>query len=207
MSYESVDALQKVLVETVFHYAEDRKKAAGRALGTLVELITYYALKGWGFRENVAIERPMPEYGNPEITHNVEFSLHPILRQQVVPLQKFSLPLTTSKLHKVLDDLKFDRSGFVAKAAQVLTNQGILRNACTFSESENAFCILHSAVQRCKFLSSQAILLQRINVCGLTVRQFPKGLAQGLGPAVYQFVSGICDSCRCGAGIPEQLLC
>jgi hypothetical protein len=39
MSYESVDALQKVLVEKVFHYAEDRKKAAGRALGTLVELL------------------------------------------------------------------------------------------------------------------------------------------------------------------------
>ena len=31
MSYDSVDALQRVLVEQVFHYAEDRKKAAGRA--------------------------------------------------------------------------------------------------------------------------------------------------------------------------------
>src|SRR6266404_5039655 len=95
MSYESVDALQKVLVENVFHYAVDRKKAAGRALGTLVEIITYYSLKGWGFRENVAIERPLPEFANPEITHNVEFSLHPILRQQAIPLQKFSLPLST----------------------------------------------------------------------------------------------------------------
>jgi hypothetical protein len=38
MSYKSVDALQQVLVEKVFHYAEDRKKAAGRALGTLVEI-------------------------------------------------------------------------------------------------------------------------------------------------------------------------
>ena len=78
MSYPSIDALQRVLVESVFHYAQDRKKAAGRALGTLVEIITYYALKGWGFRENVAIERPLPEFGNPGITHNVEFSLHPI---------------------------------------------------------------------------------------------------------------------------------
>ena len=80
MSYPSVDALQRVLVESVFHYAQDRKKAAGRALGTLVEIITYYALKGWGFRENVAIERPLAEFGNPGITHNVEFSLHPIIR-------------------------------------------------------------------------------------------------------------------------------
>src|ERR1700689_5190458 len=98
MSYPSVDALQKVLVEKVFHYADDRKKAAGRALGTLVEIITYYALKGWGFRENVAIERALPEYKNPSITHNVEFSLHPVLRQRVIPLQEFTLPLTTAKL-------------------------------------------------------------------------------------------------------------
>jgi hypothetical protein len=141
MSYESVDALQRVLVEKIFHYAEDRKKAAGRALGTLVEIITYYALKGWGFRENVAIERPLAEYGNPSITHNVEFSLHPVLQQQIVPLQAFTLPLTTAKLHKALDQLGMSREGFVAKAAQVLDNQGRLTNACTFSESETAFCI------------------------------------------------------------------
>jgi hypothetical protein len=141
MSYESVDALQQVLVETVFHYAGDRKKAAGRALGTLVEIITYYALKGWGFRENVAIERPLAEYGNPAITHNVEFSLHPILRQQIIPLQPFTLPLTAAKLHQALDKLGLSREGFIAKAARVLDNQGRLTNACTFSESETAFCI------------------------------------------------------------------
>jgi len=45
MAYESVDQLQKSLAETVFAYADDKKKAAGRALGTLVEIITYYLLK------------------------------------------------------------------------------------------------------------------------------------------------------------------
>jgi hypothetical protein len=141
MSYESIDALQRVLVEKVFHYAEDRKKAAGRALGTLVEIITFYALKGWGFRENLAIERPLAEYANPVITHNVEFSLHPILRQQRIPLQKFTLPLTTAKLRRALDTLGFAHADLVAKAAQVLSNNGVLRNACTFGESSTAFCI------------------------------------------------------------------
>jgi hypothetical protein len=141
MSYESVDALQQVLVEKVFHYAADRKKAAGRALGTLVEIITYYALKGWGFRENVAIERPLAEYKNPSITHNVEFSLHPILRQQLVPLQEFTLPLTTLKLRRALDELQFAHEDLIAKAAQVLSSNGVLRNACTFGESARAFCI------------------------------------------------------------------
>jgi len=141
MSYQSVDALQQVLVKKVFHYAEDRKKAAGRALGTLVEIITYYALKGWGFRENVAIERALPEYKNPAITHNVEFSLHPVLRQQTIPLQEFTLPLTTAKLRRALDKLEFDHRDLAAKAAQVLSHDGVLRNACAFGETTDVFCI------------------------------------------------------------------
>lgn len=142
MSYPSVDALQRVLVESVFHYAQDRKKAAGRALGTLVEIITYYALKGWGFRENVAIERPLPEFGNPDITHNVEFSLHPIVRHQAIPLQTFTLPLTAAKLRRVLDELGFDHGDLAMKKdAKVLSGDGVLRNACTFGESTTAFCI------------------------------------------------------------------
>ena len=60
MPYPSVDALQRALTDTVFVYATDRKKAAGRALGTLVEIITYYLLKGWGFRDSVAIDPPFP---------------------------------------------------------------------------------------------------------------------------------------------------
>ena len=141
MSFPSVDALQKVLVESVFHYAQDRKKAAGRALGTLVEIVTYYALKGWGFRENVAIERPLPEFGNPSITHNVEFSLHPIVRQQTIPLQRFTLPLTAAKLRRALDEAGFSHGDLVLKAAQVMSKSGVLRNACTFGESDSAFCI------------------------------------------------------------------
>ena len=41
MPYESVDALQRALTKNVFHYAKDSKKAAGRALGTLVEIVAY----------------------------------------------------------------------------------------------------------------------------------------------------------------------
>src|SRR5712692_9738041 len=82
MAYASVDQLQKVLAKRVINYAKDSKKAAGRALGTLVEIITFYMLKSWGFEHSVAIEQALAEFGNPGITHNVEYSLHPILRQQ-----------------------------------------------------------------------------------------------------------------------------
>ena len=92
MSYESIDALQRVLVEKVFHYAEDRKKAAGRALGTLVEIITFYALKGWGFRENLAIERPLAEYANPVITHNVDSRCTPFCVNSAYPCKNSRSP-------------------------------------------------------------------------------------------------------------------
>jgi len=72
MAYESVDKLQKLLAEQVFGYTQDAKKAAGRALGTLVEIITFYLVKSWGYEKSIAIERPLPEYGNSEITHREE---------------------------------------------------------------------------------------------------------------------------------------
>src|SRR5580698_3487022 len=97
MPYASVDQLQKVLVQKVFHYAKDSKKAAGRALGTLVEIITFYMLKSWGFEHSISIERALSEYGNPEITHNVEYSLHPILRQQRLVFP-YKLPVNSSRI-------------------------------------------------------------------------------------------------------------
>ena len=102
MAYPSVDQLQKVLAESVFHYAADRKKAAGRALGTLVEVITFYLLKSWDLQRFVAIERPLPEYSNDEITHNVEYSLHPSTLLTTCTLPADKLPLSANKLAKAL---------------------------------------------------------------------------------------------------------
>lgn len=76
-TYKSVDSLQKAFAETVFPNRDAPKKAAGRALGTMVELITFYMLRSWDLETRTAIERPLPEYGNSSITHNVEFTLHP----------------------------------------------------------------------------------------------------------------------------------
>ena len=47
MPYPSIDELQKTLSGTVFQHTLDAKKAAGRALGTLIEIITYYLLNEW----------------------------------------------------------------------------------------------------------------------------------------------------------------
>jgi hypothetical protein len=138
MAYRSVDQLQKVLVETVFHYAKDSKKAAGRALGTLVEIITFYLLKSWGFEHSIAIERALPEFGNPDITHNVEYSLHPILRQRSLVFPH-ELPIN---VNRILDHVgNFALSGLTKSNRVLLTNSGILRNACAVATGKSSHLV------------------------------------------------------------------
>lgn len=135
MSYPSVDALQKTLSESVFAHTSDKKKAAGRALGTLVEIITYYLLRNWGFRNSIAIERRLGEYNNRLITHNVEYSLHPTIEKSSFIVREPKLPLSIAKLRKSLPS---DRFGFpedaFKKSIQLLTSDCVLRNSCTLAE-------------------------------------------------------------------------
>jgi hypothetical protein len=141
MAYESVDQLQKMLADSVFGYAQDRKKAAGRALGTLVEIITFYLLKSWGLETSVAIERGLGEYKNPSISHNVEYSLHPIKFKASLILESYGLPLTSSKIFKeFMDKLKHLRE-FKQKINQLLSRERILRNSCVIGETEDLLLV------------------------------------------------------------------
>ena len=139
MPYQSVDQLQKVLTENVFHYAKDGKKAAGRALGTLVEIITFYALKSWGFEHNIAIERRLPEFANDEITHNVEYSLHPSVETLTCQFKIESLPLTARKIlsNPVLKTRRIPKTSL--KSNSLLSRDLILRNSCTIAEMDGTF--------------------------------------------------------------------
>ncbi len=141
MAYESVDALQKALTRDVFHYAADAKKAAGRGLGTLVEIITFYLLKSWGYERHTAIERRLPEYANPGITHNVEFSLHPSQQLQTVEFDKSNLPLTTKKIRNLLDSPLWPNEH--CKNTQLLSSSELLRNACTLYEDESRLIVAY----------------------------------------------------------------
>ena len=134
MPYESIDLLQQRLTSDVFDYARDPKKAAGRALGTLVEVITFYLVKSWQYESNVAIERRLPEYANPEITHNVEFSLHPSTEIATVEARQTDMPLTSKKIHRLLNSPDWSIDGF--KATQLLSSDGILRNGCVLHEDK-----------------------------------------------------------------------
>lgn len=140
MTYESVDKLQNALGEQVFHYTQDKKKAAGRALGTMIEIITYYLLKTWGFNNSTSIERRLVEYGNDEISHNVEYSLHPIINEFEVTIPNDGNSITSTKILKALGN-QFDVSKFEKKTNNLLDKRNILRNACSIAESEDTFLL------------------------------------------------------------------
>ncbi len=132
MSFASIDALQKILANRVFHYAADRKKAAGRALGTLVEIIAYHTLRSWKLSDNIVIERRVSEFANPEIMHNVEFSLHPVRARYPVNITPISLPITPAKIRRHLPRL----AEYTLKSTQVLSKDLVKKNATVLAEDE-----------------------------------------------------------------------
>jgi len=135
MPYESVDKLQNVLADNVFHYTKDPKKAAGRALGTLVEIITFYFLKSWGFEHSIAIETKLPEYGNPDIVHNVEYSVHPILVEFQVKMHSPDYPITSAKIYEALKRQYPSIPSFDISGATLLSKDQVLRNSCIIAVS------------------------------------------------------------------------
>ena len=141
MTYESIDALQNALAKNVFHYTRDSKKASGRALGTLVEIITFYLLKTWGYEKRTAIERRIPEYANPDLTHNVEFTLHPVRSLAEIELEESDLPFTAKKIMRMIG--KNIRNDKAIKTNQLLSKTKILRNSCTIYESANKFIVAY----------------------------------------------------------------
>ena len=131
----TVDQLQQQLQKDVFHYAQDKKKAAGRALGTIVEIITYYKVCSWGFSANLLIEKPVPEFGRPEISHNVEFSLHPLLNQpKTHEIPKSTGALTPKRLAKLT-------GVSVTAKASLLSSKSLLRNAAILDEDHDRLVV------------------------------------------------------------------
>lgn len=143
MPYDSVDKLQKVMTKRFFQHATDKKKACGRALGTIVEIITFYLLKSWDLNDSVSIERKIPEYGLPEITHNVEYSLHPIYDEYITSINKDGKTITSTKiLSKVKSDgILKDIEQFEKIGNELLTSKDVLRNACIIAQSEKSYLI------------------------------------------------------------------
>ena len=142
MPYVSVDALQATLTKDVFHYAQDGKKAAGRALGTLVEVITFYLLHSWGLRDSLAIERPLAEFANPGITHNVECSLHPVLQKRDLDFSVKRLPITSAKIRAEIWREEKRQAGHDIER-QLYTTKNVVTNCCEIWANDTGPYVAH----------------------------------------------------------------
>ena len=140
MAYKSVDELQTTLTEEVFSYATDSKKAAGRALGTIIEIITFYLLKSWGLDSSTSIETRVPEYGRPDITHNVEYSLHPVLAKHNIEIDGKSQSLTAHRLLQLYNN-PVDKDLYCKTTNTLLSKNGLLRNGCRIAENEKSVLV------------------------------------------------------------------
>ena len=97
----------------------------------MIEIITYYLINQWHLTPNTSIERGLAEYGNPEITHNVEFSLHPILKIQEIAVENKEKNITAQLIASQLDLAK----DFVIKSNILLDTHSTYKNACIVAES------------------------------------------------------------------------
>ncbi len=108
-------------------------------MGTIVEIITFYLIKAWGLEHSTAIEKPLPEFGNEEITHNVEFSLHPstLLYSDSCSLE--NLPLTANKIARsfIASNAEYTLQTF--KSNVLLDKQNVLRNSCTIGDTSDHY--------------------------------------------------------------------
>jgi len=136
LSYESVDKLQKLLADNVFTYAKDNKKAAGRALGTFIEIITYYLIKNWNLETFAAIERPLPEFANDDITHNVEFTLHGSKKVLESEYQNSESIISSNNLRKKHPELLSEAP---SKSIMLIDKNKTIRNACTLFSHGSSF--------------------------------------------------------------------
>jgi len=136
MPYQSIDQIQNLLSNTIFAHTGSSKKAAGRALGTIVEIISFYLLKAWGHEYKIALERSLPEYANQEITHNVEFSFHKNQHMQTIPLPLSPSISSTRIFNSANIPTGFQKPG----SPRNLLKGGVIKNACTFAYSDTSFC-------------------------------------------------------------------
>jgi len=96
-------------------------------------------LKEWGLIDYISIERKLAEYGNPSITHNVEFTIHPVIKNNVLD-QEFTNKLSSKDIAKALgisSDLKNN---------MLIDNKSTIKNACLIAENKS-FLIVSNIVK------------------------------------------------------------
>jgi len=129
-----IEGLQGWLSRDVFARTKSPRKAAGRALGTLVEIMAYYVLLSWGLRDSISIETPVGEYGAHDIKHNVDYSLHSPIEQHTLDFPKKGA-ISCKDIQAKLRHVGVELDGIASK--RLISKNGILKNACRISDDED----------------------------------------------------------------------
>ena len=82
-----------------------------------------------------------PEFAHPEITHNVEFSLHPIAPTSSITLKPLHLPVTSAKVLTVAAAPL--PQGFKVRGETLVTTHRVMRNAAIVAERGGRFVTAH----------------------------------------------------------------
>ncbi len=143
----SVENIQEKLAENVFQHTHSPRKASGRAMGTIVEIITYYLLLAWNMRRSISIEFALPEYGRPIIKHNVEYSLHPVIKTCKVEVSKAARSITSNILRVAL--MQKYGIGIENAGNTLLTKSRLLRNACLIGHDEFDHRLVANLIDEC----------------------------------------------------------
>lgn len=100
--------------------------------------MTYYLLRSWSLEEAVSIEAPLQEYGNPRITHNVEYALHAVEKRRIINMANLDPreAITASAIKKAMLRVHDLNIGNVRTNA--LLSRGILRNSCLLNKERDA---------------------------------------------------------------------
>lgn len=178
MTYNSINEVQKFLADNFFNRTKDSKKAAGRALGTFVEIITYYLLKTWGFQQELSIETRLPEYGNNDLTHNVEFTLHNIKQTSNESID-LSSKISTRKILKnknFIDIIASHQKNLV----DIKDNFTIIKNGTIIGENKDSILTAYIDSENTKIRYSllEKKLTQCLNVNVLAWKGIARGLKQ-----------------------------
>jgi hypothetical protein len=132
----SVENLQEKLTQEFFQHTKSPRKASGRAMGTFLEIITYYLLVSWNLKDSLSIEIALPEYGNSTITHNVEYSLHPIISLYELDVD-IKVPITSKTINQMLTqkyNVSIEKSNI---KTNTLLRNNLLKNGCLLNKNKS----------------------------------------------------------------------
>ncbi len=191
MAYQSINELQNVLADDLFAHTGDNRKAAGRALGTIVEILAFYLLRAWGLGPYMSLELGIPEFGSLDVSHNVEFALHPSCERFSIELDAPPLPLTAARLKRL--SLEFaellERRQLARCPNQLLSlkaGRPAVKNACLLARNEEQGLLLLATlagVDGTRYSIDLALVLRRpyamVECKRVGMEEGPKGPFKG----------------------------